>query len=661
MASSIPDPPPDKPFEEMSVEELARAVRYHNYRYFVLNDAIISDYAFDRLTRHLMARDPEHEALSELWTDATATGDKAFHDHPMLSLDKCYDEETLTKWAATFEGEVTETPKIDGVAASFKYQAGRLYQAVTRGDGVRGEVFTDNARYIPDVPHEIPHASPVEVRGEIYMTLSAFRSLEGDFSNPRNTTAGAIKQKLPEKTADYKLSFYLYDILGPEFETEMDKVAWAKENRFVPVETALLEKDQLQAGYERWVARRDSLDFEVDGVVYKANSTREQRRLGATSHHPRYAIAYKFQGESSTSTLERVEWSVSRTGAITPVAIIEPVQLSGAMVSRCSLHNLGIMAKLGLSIGATVVAMRRGGVIPHIEAVAEPGNEPVEIPTDCPSCGSPTRVEGDFLYCSQPSQCSAAQFGTLMHFTRALEIDGFGPKIVEQLFDRDLVKHPADLFALEVQDLLPLERMGTKLATKLVDNVQSKRNLPLSTFLVSLGIQDLGKTISRTVAAHYTSLDALLAASEEDIAHIHGVGEVMARHIKAGLEDNAELIEALRAYVTVEDHVTEAPVEPSDRDHALLGRSVVFTGKMVKMGRKEAQEIVTQHGGATPSGVSASLDYLVVGDEGSPLLGEGKLSSKHKKAEALQSKGSSVRIITEAAFFEMVESGKAPE
>lgn len=655
---SAPDEPPhepvDKPLEAMSVDELAVAVRYHNHRYFSLNDPVISDYAFDRLTRRLIAQAPDHPVLAELSSDAGDTGEKVFHDAPMLSLDKAYDEAGVLKWAAGFEGGVVQSPKVDGVAASLKYDAhGSLVLAVTRGDGVRGENFTANARFIADVPKEIGEG-PVEVRGEIYMPLSVFATFEGEFSSPRNTTAGAIKQKEPHKTAGYGLSFFAYDVLGREFDTEMAKVVWARANGFPVVETQLVERDAIQAGYERWLTARAHLDYELDGVVYKTDSAAEQRQMGATSHHPKYAIAYKFQGESGTSVLRDVEWSVSRTGAINPIAIIDPVFLSGANVSRCSLHNLSIMAKLGVTLGATVVATRRGGVIPHIEAISEPGDEEVLIPAVCPSCASPTERVGDVLFCTRPIACPATILGSLQHYANAAEIDGFGPKIVAKLLELGLLREPADFYALGVRQLVTLERMGEVLARKLVASVDGTRRLPLGRFLRALGVQDLGRSVSALLAEYYKTLDAVLAATEADLASMHGVGEVMAATIVAGLETRRETIARLREHVTVEDFAPTAAVQLSDGDHPLAGKSVVFTGKLARMDRKSAQKLVREHGGTTPSSVSKALDFLVVGDDGSALLGDGERSTKHKKADKHVADGAETRIISEADFDALV-------
>lgn len=655
--NSAPPRPPARPADSMNADELAQAVRYHNWRYFTLAAPEISDLEFDALTRRLQALAPDHPALAELVSDA-ATGARVAHAEPMLSLDKCYDEATLLSWAQSFDGPVTETPKIDGVAASLHYDAaGRLSAAITRGDGTRGESFLANAAFIAEIPKQLtgpPLTAPVEVRGELYMPLSVFRDLAGDFSNPRNTTAGAIKQKDPSRTAAYGLHFFAYDVRGPDFATEMDKVAWSRAHGVKPVETALLEKDQMQAGYSRWLARRDALDFEVDGVVYKADRLDEQARLGATAHHPRYAIAYKFQGDSATSTLVEVQWSVSRTGTITPVGIIEPVELSGAMVSRCSLHNLAIVSALGLTLGATVLATRRGGVIPHIESVVEPGHTPIVIPTTCPSCGEPTVVDGDFLRCSRPDQCPDVIRGTLEHFVKAVEIDGFGPKVVAQLVDSGLVRQPADFYRLTAADLIPLERMGETLANRLVGNIQARRALPLGVFLRSLAIDDLGQVASETLASELRTFDAVRAAQPEILEEIHGVGAIIARSVIEGLALRRPMIDALLAEVTVE--AAEAAAAPAERteDDPIAGHSFVFTGGLLTMPRDAAQKRVRDRGGLTPSSVTKTLDYLVVGDKDSPLLGEGKISTKHKAADRLVATGAPLRIIRESEFLTML-------
>lgn len=646
------DKAPDKPIDAMTVDELAAAVRYHNHRYFALNDPLISDYAFDALTRRLKALAPEHPALLEL---TAGDGERLFHDTPMLSLDKAYSAAEVEKWAASFEGDLIEAPKIDGVAASLKYDAsGRLVSAVTRGDGTRGEVFTANARYIDAIPKQLATAElenlkgPLEVRGEVFLPLPIFRErFEQVFSNPRNTCAGAIKQKEPHKTADYALSFYLYSVKGRDFDTLSEALDFAARLGFPVVPWTKRGRDAIETGYQSWLAKRPDLDVELDGVVYTADRFDEQRRLGETSHHPRWAIAYKFQGESGTSTIVDIEWSVSRSGAITPVAIIEPVTLSGASVTRCSLHNLAILRALGANIGAKVIAMRRGGVIPHIESVITPGPVPVSLPDTCPISGHPTVVEGDFLMCSEPHHCPAARLGTLEYWLKMVEIDGFGPKILAKVVEQGWVTEPADFYRLTTEQLEGLERLGRKSAQNLIDNIQARRTIPLAVLLASLGVSSLGSVAAKKLAEHFGSLGRVMAAAEEDIAGIHGLGTLTAKDIRAGLDHRKDLIDHLAAVVTIEDHVGRAAlIEKTDGD-PVAGHSFVFTGKLAKMKREEAQAMVRSRGGLTPNDVSKKLDYLVVADDG-------KVSSKQKKADKLIAEGAPLKVLSEDAFLALM-------
>lgn len=645
-----PPAPIDKPVDDMSVDELAAAIRYHNHRYFALADPIISDYAFDALTRRLKALAPAHPALAEL--TGLDSGERLFHDTPMLSLDKAYSAAEVEKWAASFEGELIEAPKIDGVAASLKYDAsGRLVAAITRGDGTRGEVFTANALYIDAIPRQLDARElngPLEVRGEVYLPLPVFRErFEQTFSNPRNTCVGGIKQKEPHKTADYSLSFYVYSVKGRDFATLSDALTFAAGLGLPVVPWEKRARDDIERGYQAWLARRPELHVELDGVVYTADRLDEQRRLGETSHHPRWAIAYKFQGESGTSKIVDIEWSVSRSGAITPVAIIEPVTLSGATVTRCSLHNLAILRTLGANIGASVVAMRRGGVIPHIESVISPGPDPVKLPETCPVSGHATVVDGDFLMCSEPHHCPAARLGTLEYWLKQVEIDGFGPKILAKVVEQGWVEEPADFYRLTVDQLENLERLGRKSAQNLVDNIQARRTIPLSVLLASLGVADLGAVAARKLAEHFGSLSRVLAAAEEDIAHIHGLGALTARSIRAGLDTRRDLIDGLTAIVTVEDHTARAALSEKVDGDPVAGHSFVFTGKLSKMKREEAQEMVRARGGLTPDDVSKKLDYLVVADDG-------KVSSKQKKADKLIAEGAPLKVLSEDAFLAMM-------
>ena len=476
------------------------------------------------------------------------------------------------------------------------------------------------------------------------MKLSVFEAYRDQFANPRNLTAGAIKHKDAARCRAYGLSFACYDLLGADVDSEQGKLDRLFEMGFPEVEYKLItDKRDLRGAYEHYAAARDSLDYEIDGVVFKANQLSEQERLGATAHHPRYAIAYKFQGDSGTTILEDVQWSVARTGAITPVARIAPVTLSGATVSRASLHNAGFIEKKQLTIGAEVVVTRRGGVIPNVEFVTKPGDRHVSLPERCPSCDSPVTAVGDFLYCSSPDECRDALIGTIGHFCKVVDIQGLGEKLLADAFDKEVVRTPADLYTLTPEALLRLERVGQKLADKLVANINAHREIQLATFLRALGIDELGKHVSAILESEFGSLEAIREVAAEQLAAIHTIGDVIARTVVEGLEQRAKLIDQLLAHVTL---VTPGATVAGG---ALVGKSFVFTGKLLAFDRKTAQKKVVALGGEAPSGVTKTLSYLVVGDGK-----EGKKSSKQVKAEKYIAEGAPIEVISESDFRQMI-------
>jgi DNA ligase (NAD+) len=633
--------------EALSREELETQIRHHNRLYWEQNAPEISDYDYDRLVVRLRQIAPESPVLDDLGDSSERLGEPVQHQRPMLSLDKCYSEPELNDWAEKISGEFLVMPKFDGIACSLRYdEQGRLTLAATRGSGVVGDDVTVNARTIKDVPSKISEGN-VEVRGEVYMKLSVFERFKEQFSNPRNLTAGAMKQKDVKKSASYGLSFATYDVFGPSLSTEREKFAWLSANGFTPIQHLFVKKDELQKGYEEFASLRPTLDFEIDGVVFRANELSEQSRLGLTAHHPRYAIAYKFQGESGRTKLEAIEWSVSRTGAITPVAIIRPVQLSGASVSRASLHHPGFVKKLGLTRNCDVLVTRRGGVIPNVEQVVAPGDEPLPPPSECPSCGQPTRWDGDFLFCSRPNQCRVAQIGELEHFCAVTEMLGFGEKVLAEAWDKGLIRTPADLYNVTVEQLSQLERVGEKLAKKLVSQVDVKRELPLAVFLRALGVAELGNHVSALLAQKYGDLARIRTVTVAELAAIHSVGEIIARSVVEGLADRAPLINELVRHVTL-----KAP-ENTQSEGPLKGRSFVFTGKLEAMDRKVAQDEVRKLGADTPSSVGPGLSYLVIGVEK-----DGEKSSKQKSAEKHIAKGAPIQILNEAEFLSLLDATK---
>lgn len=633
--------PIDKRYDEMEISELEKLVRRHNRLYFVEKMPEISDAEFDLLIETLKRRKPSSAVLNEIGSDLSEGAEKVRHAVPMLSLDKAYDEKTMKNWASKFKGGIVASPKIDGSAISLRYDGnGRLSVGATRGNGVEGELVTKNVMEVSDIPKKIP-LKDVEVRGEVYMKLSVFRRYAAEFANPRNLSAGAIKQKDPKKTAEYNLSFLGYDILGSGARTEIEKMRLLKEIGFAAVPWKLIKAEGIQETFEEFLAKRDSYDFETDGVVYKANDVSEQERLGSTAHHPRYSIAYKFQGDAGETTLIDIEWSVARTGVITPVGIVEPVELSGAMVSRASLHNYGMVKKMGLTKGARVLMMRRGGVIPNIEKVVKDGCEAIRAPKKCPSCGAETKLVEDFLYCTNPRACVKTRTRELEHFVKTIECDGFGRKLIHQLYDNNLVNDPSDFYRLTKDDLMRLERMGAVLADKLIRSINARREIPLEVFLRALGIEELGRHASEILASKYLTLDRIMKAEKEELSAIRTIGDVIAGRVVDGLKEKRGLIEKLLKEVRIVSRASDADGGP------LRGRRFLFTGAMKSMERRAAAMLVEERGGKIAPSISKEVDYLVVGSEG----GAG---SKLEKAKKLVAAGAPIKIISEDEFLKML-------
>lgn len=631
-----------------TIEDLEREIRRHNKLYFEKNKPEISDYEFDRLVERLKKLKPDSRVLDEIPSEgAVKEFKKVRHTSEMLSLDKCYNDEDFADWMEKFEGDVIVMPKIDGLATELRYdENGDLVLGATRGDGMVGEDITANVRMIEDIPKKIARG-PAEIRGEIYMRLSVFKKYKEEFANPRNLAAGGVKQKDPRKTKEYDLSFFGYDLRGPSVKTEHEKFKMIESFGIPTVEYKKVKKEQaaLKETYEYFLKKREKHDYETDGVVFRVDSLAEQERLGVTAHHPRFAIAYKFQGDSGTTTLSDVEWSVARTNVITPVGIVEPVELSGATVTHVTLHNYGLMMRLGLRKGSKVVLIRSGGVIPKLETVAEEGRgEKFTAPEKCPSCGEPTEVRDDFLYCTNKHGCRSAKMQELEHFMKVIEVDGFGEKLIEKLYDNGFVLDPADFYLLKKENLLELERMGDVLATKLIGNVQVKRELTLDVFLRSLGIRELAKHASKLLAKTYGTLERLKEASEDELSAIHTIGPVIAKEVVEGLGKKKGLIEKLLKQV----RIVEVPEGGRTRGSPLQGKKFLFTGSLLAMERGAAEKLVEEKGGEIASGVTKDLDYLVVGDGG----GAG---SKLDKAKKLKEKGGKIEILSEKEWQKLVD------
>ncbi|HEY4222573.1 MAG TPA: NAD-dependent DNA ligase LigA [Myxococcota bacterium] len=647
----------------LDAAELEKLVTHHNGLYWDKAAPEISDPAYDKLVEALRKLKPKSKVLDSLGESKSTLGGDVKHERPMLSLDKCYDDDTFLKWANGIKGGFLMSPKIDGLACSLRYdKSGKLSLAATRGDGKVGDDITQNARGVKDIPQALKGVSEaLEVRGEVYMSLSRFnakysKKAGGDKANPRNLAAGAIKTKDAAESAAYGLSFFAYDLIGAGVKTEHEKFAQLKKLGFPVLPTKLFDKAaELPDGFRAFIddVIKDSkmLDTETDGVVVKADLVSEADRLGVTAHHPRHAIAYKFQGESALTTVKEIEWSIARTGSVNPVAIIEPIFVSGVTVNRVSLHNAGYAKKLGVGVGAQVEVVRRGGVIPHVERVLSKPTKPLQFPKVWPSPKGNINVhlDGDFLYLDDPEAVPEVVVDRVRHYAAVVDAKGFGEKIVTQLFEAGQVKTPADLYRLDVKQLVTLDRMGEKSAQTLVDVMNDKRKLTLPTFLEALGVERIGATAADKLATAFGSIAKVRKASKADLANIDGIGDEVGEAIVRGLDESKHVIDELLKEVKIVE--AEAP---SDTSNALFGKTVVFTGGMEKMDRKTAQKRVVAVGGKCPSGVSADLDYLVIGDEGSPLLGGGAKSSKHTSADKLVAKGAKLKIISETDFLKML-------
>lgn len=628
--------------DTMSLDDLVKAYKKHNHLYWVVNKPEISDQDFDLIERKIRQLDPNHPALDKLHHAPINSPVK--HDPPMLSMNKAYSLDEVEKWAkGTGDTKFMSSPKMDGTACELRYYKGRLVQASTRGTGTKGEDITQNVLRIKNVPKKISYQGTVYIRGEVIMPLSVFnKKFAGSNSNARNLAAGSLKHKDPEESEKRGLVFYAYEVIGnPALKSEHDEFQFLRDNKFRHVEIHFAEVDDLERIYNLYLDKRDEFDFEIDGVIFTANNVDIQGKLGANSHHPRFAIAWKIQGESSTTTLKDIEWSVSRTGQVTPVAIVEPVQLSGAMVSKASVHHAGFVLSKKLSKGATIEMTRRGGVIPHLERVTKAGSQLFQIPTQVD--GYDVEMVDDFLYLKEPEKHPVVQVARLTHFCKVIEADGWGDKILAQLYKAGLLKSFSDLYTITGAELMNgIERSGARLVSKLLTEMNKHRELELAVFLRALGIDELGKSISKQLAEEYKTLDRVRQVTRTELEALDGVGEKIAEAVVSGLHKNSSTIDQLLKHVTVKDY------QKVVKTGKFSGKSFVFTGTLSHMGRKDAQKLVVSLGGETPSSVSKDLTYLVVG-------GDDTNSTKYKKATSLNSNGSSIEIISEDDFVAMTK------
>lgn len=660
------------------IEELRQLLDYHNHKYYVENAPEISDFEFDTLMHELQRLEAEHPEYADpnspsvrVGSDLTTEFRTVRHRYAMLSLGNTYSLEELHEFLDRIEREAGPTDyvcelKFDGTAISLTYEEGQLVQALTRGDGIEGDDVTANVRTIRSVPLRLRGEgwpALFEIRGEILMPYASFDRLNAEreangeplFANPRNAAAGTLKQQASAVVARRGLDCTLYQLAGDNlpFTTHWESLAKAREWGFKVSEHMRICHDtaQIDEFIAYWDEARRQLPFPTDGVVIKVNDFAVRRRLGFTAKAPKWAVAYKFKAEQALTRLESISFQVGRTGAVTPVANLEPVLLAGTTVRRATLHNAEQMALLDIRPGDMVYVEKGGEIIPKItgvELARRPADSlPFRYIDRCPECGTPlVRYEGEAKhYCPNQSGCRPQIIGRMLHFIRrkAMDIEGLGEETVELLYDNGLVHDISDLYDLRAEQLAPLPRLGEKSADNIIRSIRRSTEVPFRRVLFGLGIRFVGETTAKYLAEHFRSLDAVMAASREELVEADEVGEKIADAIREYFADaeNLRIIGRLRqAGLQFEEAARELASE------ALAGRSFVVSGRFTRS-RDEMKELIELHGGRNLAAVSGNVDYLVAGEKMGP--------AKLKKAEKL-----GIRILTEEEFLRMVGEADAP-
>jgi DNA ligase (NAD+) len=678
------------------VAELRREIDRHNRAYHVEARPVIEDAAFDALFRELLDLEARHPELDDPTSPTKKVGAPplegfapAEHRVPMLSLENAMDEAEFREWlervkrhlaaspapggAGLLPGVVEEPairfhvePKIDGVSVSLTYEEGVLMRAATRGDGETGEDVTANARTIRTLPLRLasgkrPSPARLEVRGEVYVDKAAFEEFnrrlpagEEPYANPRNFAAGSLRQLDSRLTASRPLAIAFYGVAeasGGAPTSQSETLALLREFGLPtadPRNHRCANADEVVRRYREFESARDDLPYEIDGVVVKIDDVDLQKRLGFRSRTPRWATAWKFAARAGETTLDAIEVSVGRTGVLTPFAVLDPVRIGGVTVSKATLHNEDEVGRLGVHVGDRVVVVRAGDVIPKVTGVAKPGprtDPPFRMPRTCPACGTEVVRDEEAVALRCPNvECPAQVKGRLEHFAsrNALEIEGLGEKLVEQLVDRGLVKSPADLYEIDAVALANLERMGEKSAAKLVRAVEASKRRPLGRFIYALAVRHVGEVVADVIAEHAPSLAEFRALTPEKLAGIPDVGAVVSAEVAKWLADprNARLLDRLEAA-----GVSPAPPKVRDVRGPLSGLTAVVTGTL-SVDRKEAENLLKDRGAKVASSVSKATTFLLAGE---------KAGTKLKKAEAL-----GVPVIDEAALHAWLAGGPKP-
>ena len=664
--------------EQERIIELRRELHEHNHRYYVLNQPTISDQDFDFLMHELQELEERHPEMADpnsptqrVGSDLNQEFTQVAHKYPMLSLANTYSQQDVADWYESvsrgLEGEPFEVcceMKYDGLSISLTYVDGRLVRGVTRGDGVQGDDVTANVKTIRSIPlllqpgSGFPHE--FEIRGEILLPWKEFERINKEreeageplFANPRNAASGTLKSQKSDVVASRRLDAYLYYLLGDNipgdghFENLQAAASWG-----FKVSEGMRKVSSLQGIYDfisYWDEARKHLPVATDGIVLKVNSLRQQRHLGFTAKSPRWAIAYKFKAERATTRLLEVTFQVGRTGAVTPVANMEPVQLAGTTVKRATLNNEDFIRSFDLHIGDSVFVEKGGEIIPKIVGVDIDQRpiiaQPVQFIRRCPECGTPlVRYEGEAAwYCPNDAGCPPQIKGRIEHFIarKAMNIDSLGPETVDDYYRHGLIHNVADLYDIQVQQING-DGSRTKSAQRIVNGIQKSKEVPFERVVFALGIRFVGETSARLLARHFKSMDALMAAGLDELQQVEGIGEVMAKSIIAYFhnDENRRIVERLRGYGLQFALSADQAAPASDK---LAGMSVVISGVFSRHSRDEYKLIIEQHGGKNVGSISGKTSFILAGDNMGP--------SKLEKANKL-----GIRIVSEEEFLDMIE------
>ena len=656
------------------MRELETLLEQYNHQYYVENTPTISDFEFDALLRELQDLEALHPEEADpnsptrrVGSDLTSEFESVEHRYAMQSLANTYSPEELGEWIDRIAREVSDVEfvcelKFDGTAISLCYENGVLQRAVTRGDGKRGDDVTNNVRTIGSVPMKLRgegYPALFEIRGEIYMPYASFDRLnrereaagEAPMANPRNAAAGTLKQQSSQVVAHRGLDCTLYHIASDNlpFATHIENLEAARTWGFKVSEHMKVcrTRQEIEAFIAYWDTERKNLPFATDGIVIKVNSYAQQRTLGSTAKAPRWAVAYKFQAERALTRLVSVDFQVGRTGAVTPVANLEPVQLAGTVVKRASIHNADQIAALDIRLGDMVYVEKGGEIIPKITEVElserPADSKPFEYITHCPECGSElVRYEGEAKhFCPNSAECKPQIIGRIVHFVgrKAMDIEGLGGETIELLWENGMLHDIADIYDLNPQQLASLPRLGDKSAANILDGVRASKEVPFERVLFALGIRFVGETTAKYIATHFRTLDAIASASVEELSEAEEVGAKIAVAITEYFADerNRTIVERLKAAglkFEIEDKLRSS--------NALAGKSVVISGKFVGRSRDDMKALVEEHGGRNLAAVSANVDFIVAGENMGP--------AKRHKAEKL-----GITILNEEEFMAMIE------